>query len=684
MQLFIIFIFSQIFMVMAINGCHSDRDKDHRLRENCTEAGLTDIPAGLTHSTKVLLFPRNLFTSLTWSSFQVFAELYELDLSHNKIPQLTPGAPSILPSLTVLRLGSNQLTSLPEGSFSACPHLTELYVDNNAVNSLSGHTFTGLTKLEILDLSSNHISVLPQELLHPLTSIETLYIEDNKVKVMPHGWFSPKTEVPYLYLSANPWTCTCSVHYLRMYLEEYEDNVYTRDGKDIKADVYSVECDSPEWHKNTAVINLDESALCSSETTVLGPPGDFLQPLIMWTSTVTNPVTVAAATPSPPMATSTTTDASSSSASTATSWTTQTQLSIAGHSYSVPWSWYESFTVLMTWTQLSTIGVSQTEHRTSTAPLTLQNKDPTTNPATPTERTTFKPSTIRSNEDHLTQPTITTSPLVVNSVAQASTSKSVRVFCFWLFAACLMVCVTFMVCVLLTVVRLITWYKTLYKPLNTLFVKLSGGGERVRLLTSDSKVLVEELVEEKGLSTHYRSVLFVHTEGKASEEVHEEEKEAKPHREVEELPVTLELTGIHRAPERGAQRGNVKEALVYRKTLHRVIGKEGELGAFRDVKEECWMTARAGKKEGELKGEEMDYARIGETNSGKCYSLILRENVEQAEGGKEEVDWVIGGWRFKRGGGDEEPGISWGQWLADYLPRMPWGLTTSPEGRAPH
>lgn len=217
-----------------------------------------------------------------------------------------------------------------------------------------------------------------------------------------------------------------------------------------------------------------------------------------------------------------------------------------------------------------------------------------------------------------------------------------------------------MLYVLVTLVKLVSWYKTMYKPL-----KPSGGSEIVRLL-----------------STNYRSVLFVHTEGNTSEEVHGGDNEARPHGEVQRRPVTLELTGIHRSPERGEQRGNVEEALVYRKTVHRLISKEEELGAWSNVMEECWMTAKAGKKEEELKDEEMEHARSGEPVPGNCYSLILRQNVEEAGGGKEEVDWVIGGWKFERGGREEEPVISWGQWLTNYLPRMPWGLNASTESRA--
>ncbi|XP_029283339.1 leucine-rich repeat-containing protein 70-like isoform X2 [Cottoperca gobio] len=76
-------------------------------------------------------------------------QIYEIDLTGNKVPQVTSSAAPMLTSLSVLRLGSNHLTSLPDGSFSACPALTELYLDNNALVSLSNFSFSGLSKLEV-------------------------------------------------------------------------------------------------------------------------------------------------------------------------------------------------------------------------------------------------------------------------------------------------------------------------------------------------------------------------------------------------------------------------------------------------------------------------------------------------------------------------------------------------------
>ncbi|KAG7496719.1 platelet glycoprotein Ib alpha chain-like [Solea senegalensis] len=252
MWLFVLVLLSPVTTVTAVTGCHSDRDKDDRPRQNCTAAGFSSIPAGIERSTKVLLFPRNLFTSLSWSSFQVFEAIYEIDLTDNKVPEVTPRVSPTLPTLSVLRLGWNRLKSLPADSFSACPALTELYLDNNNIESLSNHTFSGLSKLEILELSSNRIKLLPELMLHPLPAIETLFLESNKIKVMPDNWFEKKEEVPYLYLSINPWACSCSLSYFHQYLGDHELNFYVRDGPNIRSDAESVVCDSPPFLKDNS------------------------------------------------------------------------------------------------------------------------------------------------------------------------------------------------------------------------------------------------------------------------------------------------------------------------------------------------------------------------------------------------------------------------------------------------
>lgn len=442
-------------------------------------------------------------------------------------------------------------------------------------------------------------------------------------------------------------------------------------------------CDSPAWHKNRPVILLEESDLCSPATE-LGLTTDFYQPFITQISAAATPATITTSSPPPPTTIiMNTAGPSPPSTSTATP-QIRTELSTVDHSVV---TWYQSFTTL-TPTHYSVSDVSSVEPLTSTPHSVIpsfrpQTESPptttTTSPTMATKITTYEPSptTSATQEDQTTQTIITTPSWVVNDVGGISASRGERVFCFWLFAACLMVCVTSVVCVLVTLARLVIWYRAMYKPLRALPVKWRGGIEGVRLLTLDSKEVVEG-----GVSAHYRSILIVHTEGKASEEEQGGEVEERPRGEAE--AVTLELTGGDKVSEKGQQRGNREEAVVYRKTLYRLIGKEEAIGLCRDVMEEYQVSAEAGEKAGHVRGEGMDNERSGEGASRQRYRLILREEVEQAGGGKEELDWVVGGWEFRRGGIEEEPRSSLGQWLANYLPSMPWGVTTPHEREAAH
>ncbi|XP_026182134.1 platelet glycoprotein Ib alpha chain [Mastacembelus armatus] len=694
MQRFLILLvhLCHVAMVTAVDGCHKDWDKDHRPRENCTAAGYSDIPVGFEPTTKVLLFPRNLFSTLTWTSFQPFKEIYEIDLTGNKIPEVTPSAGPILPSLSVLRLGLNRLTSLSDGSFSACPDLTELYLDNNAINSLSDHTFSGLSKLEILDLSANRIKELPKLMLHPLRVIETLYLESNKIKVMPDDWFSQKEEVPYLYLSDNPWACSCSLGYLRRYLDDYELNVYVRDGPIIRSDAESVVCDSPQSLKSKPVLSLEEFDLCSLPTEP-GPEGDFYEPVPTSHHYYINtliPDTLHITAPPPPTAPPLppTTTSLPPTAPPLPPTTTTTMLAVTRLVYHrvVTWSWYQTFTSFIEWSEVREGIIGGSHHVLPTVSPTTQSPPYMTTTA-PTE---LRPSTVMSRKQKVQ---VVTAPFTTEETSTPTTSWEIgtvvggrtqavgaaRVFCFWLFAGCLLLCLALAACILTTLARLIVWYRGVYKPLSVVVSRRGGGREGVRLVTYTRREEKDVAGGEGGVKALYRSVLYVHREEGEAEGREAGGKESEGGRES--LLVNLAPTGGGGGATReDGETVRREEGAVYRKTLYRVLSKEEEIEGWRDVMEECRLPAQ----EGERRPRGKDGERSGGLGSRKRYSLILREEREEVDGGKEELDWVVGGWEVKRGEGakEEEPRSSWGEWLAQYLPSMPWGVTPPPEGEA--
>lgn len=53
MQLFILLLLSPVTVATALAGCHSDRDKDDRSRQDCSGGRFQDVPPGLDPSTKV-------------------------------------------------------------------------------------------------------------------------------------------------------------------------------------------------------------------------------------------------------------------------------------------------------------------------------------------------------------------------------------------------------------------------------------------------------------------------------------------------------------------------------------------------------------------------------------------------------------------------------------------------------
>lgn len=418
-------------------------------------------------------------------------------------------------------------------------------------------------------------------------------------------------------------------------------------------------CDSPLRYKGKPVILLNQTDLCPTPTQS-APRGDFYQ--LKMTNTLYKTTTSATTVPS-------TITASSPPATTVpTSAGTPALIELHTDLYTrvVTWSWYQSFTSFFD-DAVSSVSrnMPSVEPHTSVAKQifsTIQTS--TERPAnkmtsTPTKLARATKSarsavTLATQKLQVVATTATVPSGEINRVGelQMDDTGAVRgpgVFCFWLFAGCLLLCLVSTVCILVTLTRLLVWYGTVYKPLKASLLR-KGGSEGMRLLTHNRW---EEEEVAGGAMAMYRSVLFIQKEGEAMEK----EDEGREGGEGERLFITLEPAGGGAMREEEGQGRRREKSGVSRKTVDRLMSKEQEIESWRDVIEECRVSAKDGSRE--VKDEGMDRVRSG-GGVYKKYIIILKEEKKDAGEKGEELEWVVGGWEVKRGGGEEEPGSSWG------------------------
>uniref|UniRef100_A0A8C5CL01 LRRCT domain-containing protein n=1 Tax=Gadus morhua TaxID=8049 RepID=A0A8C5CL01_GADMO len=705
MQVFssLLFLLTCLNMVTAVTGCHSDRDKDDRPRQNCTAGGFNNIPSGLEPTTEVLLLPINQLSSLSWSDYRMFPKIYEIDLTSNQIHALSDISEGGLKTLRVLRLGSNGLEVLADGCFSPFPFLAELYLPHNSLVSLPDDVFRDLNKLEILDLSSNRIIVLPPKIIYPLEVIETLYLENNKIQAIPDDWFSVQDMgIPYLFLSANPWRCSCSLGYLHDYLLEFESSVYVRNGTVVNSRPKSVVCHSPGRLEGRPVIDLKAEDLCppiitTAPTSLTAPP------------TTAAPTTTTAPTTAAP--TTTTTDPTTTAAPTTT--TTAPTTAAPTTTTTDPTTTTTDPTTTAAPTTTTTDLTTTNAPTTTTAPTTTAAiTTASTTPPAPTmllqwvSSTEYPVAAIGSSSGIATS---TPTPMPNTSVATAAVATAavptevggfqpgarrggggggVRAYCAWLFAGCVLLCALSLACTALSTAWLVLWYRRAHgAPLRDApREKRGGGGRRLESLRMMSCRKGRRVEEERGGggggggTALYRSVLFVSrgvepTQGeregegarggekagqggvreRAGERDREEWQGGAGETAGESTLIVLRpagLGGVGRRDEveRKGRGGGGEEESVSREESFRLFSRQEEIA--------CRLAGAGG---GAL---------------GARYSVVLREEREGGEGAAR--DWVVGGWAVTPGTGAVRS--SWGEWLTRYLPNMPWGAAVPSEG----
>ncbi|KAM9311692.1 leucine-rich repeat-containing G-protein coupled receptor 5 [Gastrophryne carolinensis] len=140
--------------------CHCEPD-DGMMRVDCSDRGLTGLPANL-------------------SSFTSY-----LDLSMNNITKLPSGALHNLHYLEELRLAGNELTYIPKGAFAGLNNLKVLMLQNNQLKQAPSEAFHNLRSLQSLRLDANHISYVPPNSFNGLLSLRHLWLDDNALTEIP-------------------------------------------------------------------------------------------------------------------------------------------------------------------------------------------------------------------------------------------------------------------------------------------------------------------------------------------------------------------------------------------------------------------------------------------------------------------------------------------------------------------
>jgi len=235
-----------------------------RNRDRITELDLSDNYlehvelwqlAGLSHLEELRLNNNRLHT-IPSRAFGAFKQIKILDLSGNVIAKidelafvgctqlkrllLCDNALSAVPaalshhdlaSLEVLELSGNKLVQLSNNAFFALTSLTHLSLESNRIVRISPYAFSGLGDLVWLDLSSNRIQYLDFAFFNPLKKLLRLDLVGNTITVLHGSIAANLAQLKTLHLEGNPIKeIDSTVFYATSNLEvdiAYRDKRYT-------------------------------------------------------------------------------------------------------------------------------------------------------------------------------------------------------------------------------------------------------------------------------------------------------------------------------------------------------------------------------------------------------------------------------------------------------------------------
>lgn len=173
------------------------------LSADCSELGLSEVPADLDPLTAYLDLSMNNLTELQPGLFHHLRFLEELRLSGNHLSHIPRQAFSGLHSLKILMLQSNQLRGIPAEALWELPSLQSLRLDANLISLVPERSFEGLSSLRHLWLDDNALTEIPVRALNNLPALQAMTLALNRIRHIPDYAFQNLTSLVVLHLHNN-------------------------------------------------------------------------------------------------------------------------------------------------------------------------------------------------------------------------------------------------------------------------------------------------------------------------------------------------------------------------------------------------------------------------------------------------------------------------------------------------
>ncbi|XP_047216612.1 leucine-rich repeat-containing G-protein coupled receptor 6 [Girardinichthys multiradiatus] len=170
---------------------------------DCSEMGLSSVPAGLSPFTTYLDLSMNNISEIQPRTFHRLHLLSELRISGNQLRYISGNALEGLHNLRVLMLQNNQLERLPDDAPLDLPNLLSLRLDANLLSKVPAEALRGVRSLRHLWLDDNSLTEIPVMALDSLPSLQAMTLALNQITHIPDYAFTNLSGLVVLHLHNN-------------------------------------------------------------------------------------------------------------------------------------------------------------------------------------------------------------------------------------------------------------------------------------------------------------------------------------------------------------------------------------------------------------------------------------------------------------------------------------------------